>query len=216
MTDTLCSPPEGRAEYWQKTHSCSPSKGSSCALPSRYMFREAAAPLWLLIMFWCEVANVIYNMLQKKTKTALMLFILGYVYWTPTASCSRFSLGEQGMHISFSTVTSERTLKISSQGKWEKERNLKGSLSCIHHGHTDPGFCRLQLFRELMGGRSEQEYSSVRYNVGICTWTSHMQKWSKKFYKWEGPCHIRGISHPCVELLSIIQYNLTWFRKSLF
>lgn len=83
------------------------------------------------------------------------------------------------MQVSVSTVTQERALKISAQGKQGKEVNLKGSAIRIHHGHMDPGFCRLQLFKELMGARSEQQYSSVQYNVVTCTWTlSHMQKHS--------------------------------------
>lgn len=60
------------------------------------------------------------------------------------------------MQVIFATVTQERALKISSQGKQEKGVNLTGFASRIHHGHMDPGFCRLQLFKELMGARSEQ------------------------------------------------------------
>lgn len=96
------------------------------------------------------------GIIYEGTKIALMHFVLGYVYRTPTASCSFSSLRETGMQVSISTVTQERALKISAQGKQEKEVNLKGSASCIHHGHMDPGFCRLQLFKELMGARSEQ------------------------------------------------------------
>lgn len=157
---SLCSPPEGRAEYLQKTVSL-PSKGSSCTLPRRYKLCEAAAFLWLLTMFWRKAVKVFtqhllawyYLLGDQNSSDAFCSWLClqnTYCFLISTPS------GKKGIQVHFSTVNQETALKISVEGVQEKKVNLKGSASCIHHRHTDPGFCRLWLFKELMGARTEQ------------------------------------------------------------